>query len=101
MDSQPVVPSEWAQADPWKPVIKAKNATGKWEEVPQDRIYALNPDPELRFFGRSTSDDKGPIMMFMAAFDAMNSLGIQSLLIAKRRRARPLSVQWSMQIKSY
>ena len=77
MDSQPVVPSEWAQADPWKPVIKAKNATGKWEEVPQDRIYAQNPDPELRFFGRSTSDDKGPIMMFMAAFDAMNSLGIQ------------------------
>ena len=77
MDSQPVVPSEWSQADPWKPVIKSKNAAGKWEEVPQDRIFAQNLDPELRFFGRSTSDDKGPIMMFMAAFDAMNSLGIQ------------------------
>ena len=77
MDSQPVVPSEWSQADPWKPVIKSKNAAGKWEEVPQDRIFAQILDPELRFFGRSTSDDKGPIMMFMAAFDAMNSLGIQ------------------------
>ncbi|MBU3631272.1 M20/M25/M40 family metallo-hydrolase [Polynucleobacter sp. AP-Melu-500A-A1] len=77
MDSQPVVPSEWAQADPWKPVIKSKNASGKWVEVPQDRIFAQSLDPELRFFGRSTSDDKGPIMMFMAAFDAMNALGIQ------------------------
>ena len=77
MDSQPVVPSEWAQADPWKPVIKSKNAAGKWVEVPQDRIFAQNLDPELRFFGRSTSDDKGPIMMFMAAFDAMSALGIQ------------------------
>jgi acetylornithine deacetylase/succinyl-diaminopimelate desuccinylase-like protein len=77
MDSQPVVPSEWAQADPWKPVIKSKNGAGKWVEVPQDRIFAQNLDPELRFFGRSTSDDKGPIMMFMAAFDAMSALGIQ------------------------
>ena len=83
MDSQPIVPSEWAQADPWKPVIKSKNAAGKWEEVPQDRIFAQNLDPELRFFGRSTSDDKGPIMMFMAAFDAMNSLGIQPSINVK------------------
>ena len=83
MDSQPIVPSEWAQADPWKPVIKSKNAAGKWEEGPQDRIFAQNLDPELRFFGRSTSDDKGPIMMFMAAFDAMNSLGIQPSINVK------------------
>lgn len=83
MDSQPVVPSEWSQADPWKPVIKSKNAAGKWVEVPQDQIYAKNVDPNLRFFGRSTSDDKGPIMMFMAAFDAMNSLGIQPAINVK------------------
>ena len=75
MDSQPVVPAEWSQADPWKPVIKTKNAAGKWVEVSQDRIYAQNLDPDLRFFGRSTSDDKGPIMMFLAAFDALNAQG--------------------------
>lgn len=83
MDSQPVVGAEWAQSNPWKPVIKSKNASGKWIEVPTETIYAKNLDPELRFFGRSSSDDKGPIMMFLAAFDAMNSAGIQPAINVK------------------
>ncbi len=30
-------------------------------------------DPELRVFARSSSDDKGPIVMFLAAFDLMRA----------------------------
>jgi acetylornithine deacetylase/succinyl-diaminopimelate desuccinylase-like protein len=73
LDSQPVVASEWAQKSPWTPVLKLKNAKGQWEEVPQDLLFKSPLDPDLRVFGRSSSDDKGPIMMFLAAFDGMNA----------------------------
>jgi acetylornithine deacetylase/succinyl-diaminopimelate desuccinylase-like protein len=33
--------------------------------------------PELRVFGRASSDDKGPIMMFLAAFDALKASGLE------------------------
>src|SRR5471032_1829844 len=29
-DGQPVVPAQWAQADPFQPVLKRKSADGKW-----------------------------------------------------------------------
>lgn len=73
MDSQPVVPSEWSQKDPWTPVVKKKNAAGQWEQVAGELLYAPVLDPELRVFGRASSDDKGPIMMFLAAFDGLNA----------------------------
>jgi len=83
MDSQPVVPSEWAQTDPWTPVVKSKAESGKLLEVAQDRLLAQPLDPDLRVFGRSSSDDKGPIMMFLAAFDAINALGIAPAINVK------------------
>ena len=76
MDSQPVVPSEWSQKSPWIPVVKQRNAAGKWEEVSTERLFADTLDLDLRVFGRSSSDDKGPIMMVLAAFDGMNAAGI-------------------------
>jgi acetylornithine deacetylase/succinyl-diaminopimelate desuccinylase-like protein len=76
MDSQPVVPSEWSQKNPWVPVVKKRNAAGKWEEVSQERLFDPALDPELRVFGRSSSDDKGPIMMLLAAFDGINASGV-------------------------
>ena len=32
-DGQPVVPSQWAQKDPFQPVVKRRGADGKWAEV--------------------------------------------------------------------
>src|SRR5688572_3135628 len=58
-DGQPVNPAEW-KTDPWKPVL-----------VP-DRI-----EPETRIYARSASDDKGPIIAFMAALDALRASGAQ------------------------
>lgn len=72
-DAQPVVPSQWAQKDPWLPVVKRRGVDGKWAEV--DRAELMKPgfDPELRVFARSSSDDKGPIVMFLAVFDLLRA----------------------------
>ncbi|MDB5958230.1 MAG: acetylornithine deacetylase [Ramlibacter sp.] len=76
-DGQPVLPEQWSQKSPWQPVVKQRNAAGKWEAVDTARLQAAPLDPELRVFGRSSSDDKGPIMMFLAAFDALKAAGME------------------------
>lgn len=75
LDTQPVVPAEWAQPDPWEPVLKARGTDGKWSAVPMERLFEAPLNPELRVFARGASDDKGPIMMFLAALDGMRAAG--------------------------
>src|SRR5262249_49874134 len=75
LDGQPVVDREWSQPSPWQPVVKRKNRAGGWEVVASDALFAPVLDPELRVFARSASDDKAPIMMFLAAFDGLRQLG--------------------------
>lgn len=75
-DGQSVTPSQWAQPSPWEATLKARSADGKWETLPLDKLYAGQVDPEWRVFGRSSSDDKGPIVMFLAAMDALKAAGV-------------------------
>ena len=75
LDGQPVVADKWAQKSPWVPVVKRRIADGRWEMVDAGRPSEAKLDRDLRVFARSASDDKGPIMMFLAAFDAMKSAG--------------------------
>lgn len=75
-DGQPVTPSEWKQESPWKPALKRRATDGTWETLPLDSLYGKDPDPEWRIFGRSSSDDKGPIVMLLAAADALRSLSL-------------------------
>ena len=82
-DGQPVLPEQWAQKSPWQPVVKQRNAAGKWDVVDTARLQATPLDPELRVFGRSSSDDKGPIMMFLTAFDALKAAGMQPAVRVK------------------
>jgi acetylornithine deacetylase/succinyl-diaminopimelate desuccinylase-like protein len=77
LDGQPVVDREWSQPSPWKPVVKRHNAAGAWEAVSSDALFAMPLDPELRVFARAASDDKAPIMMFLAAFDGLKAAGLQ------------------------
>ena len=69
-DGQGVDPKKWFQDNPYKAVLKEKTPDGykqiDWERIKKD------PDPEWRIFGRSSSDDKGPIIMFLAAMDLLN-----------------------------
>ena len=82
-DGQPVVPSQWAQKDPWQPVVKRRGPDGKWTEVDRGELLKPGFDPELRVFARSSSDDKGPIAMFLAVFDVLRARKIDPAMNVK------------------
>jgi acetylornithine deacetylase/succinyl-diaminopimelate desuccinylase-like protein len=69
LDGQSVENSKWNQEDPYKAVLKTKDgATWKtldWSELEN------NINEDWRIFGRSTSDDKGPIVMLLQAIDLL------------------------------
>ena len=72
-DGQDVDPAKWHQKDPYTPVLKARDADGTWKQIsvrPDARF-----DPEWRIFCRSASDDKSPIVMFLAGMDALAHMG--------------------------
>ena len=74
-DGQPVVPEQWAQKSPFQPVVKKRDADGKWREVDTQELLAGPFNPELRVFARSASDDKAPIAMFLTAMDVLAAEG--------------------------
>ncbi|MEO9478935.1 MAG: M20/M25/M40 family metallo-hydrolase [Maribacter dokdonensis] len=69
LDGQSVDATKWDQQDPYKVVLKSKTEdnwkTESFSELNDDINY------DWRLFGRSTSDDKGPIIMFLNAIDAL------------------------------
>mgnify|MGYP001287822467 FL=1 len=76
-DGQPVIPAQWAQKNPWAATLKQRNAKGEWEEIDLAGLFGAQVDPEWRVFARSSSDDKGPIVMFLAAFDALKATNLE------------------------
>lgn len=75
VDGQAVDISKWDQPNAYEPVLKTQTAAGNWEALPMDRLRT-EYNPEWRIFGRSTSDDKGPLVMLIAAWDALAEAGI-------------------------
>ncbi len=75
-DGQSVDPGKWTQPDPYKVVLKAPGADGGWEPK---AISDLQDDIpyDWRLFGRSVSDDKGPIVMFLNAMDLLKKKGTE------------------------
>ena len=94
-DGQPVTPSEWKQESPWKPALKKRGTGGAWEEMSLDALYGKDVDPEWRVFARSASDDKGPIVMLLAAADALRSqslapaVNVKVLLDSQEEKGSP------------
>lgn len=76
MDGQPVQPDKWNQDDPYRAVLKER-ADGGWRTIPWERLKGRT-DPDWRIFARAAADDKGPIMMLLAALDAMHDAGLES-----------------------
>lgn len=74
-DGQPVDSSRWEQESPYKPVIK-KNQDGTWVALPEHSTLNEFSD-DWRIFSRSASDDKGPIAMFLVAYDILQKEGIE------------------------
>lgn len=73
MDGQPVKDAEWSQPNPFEPVLRDCPDINTCREVPLDQLVTLAPD--LRLYARSSSDDKGPIMMLIAALEALRNEG--------------------------
>jgi len=68
-DGQSVDPSKWDQPNPYNVVLKEANGE-EWKTLPfEDLNDDINYD--WRLFGRATSDDKGPIVMFLNALDLL------------------------------
>lgn len=93
-DGQSASASDWT-SDPWKPTLKIKDARGIWMPQPNDRLMQPGLDPEWRVFGRSASDGKGVISMFLTAVDAIKSaritptVNIKVLLDSEEERGSP------------
>ncbi len=72
-DGQSVDASKWDQPNPYEVVLKAPDGDDfkvvSFDELDDDINY------NLRLFGRSTSDDKGPIVMFLNAIDLLKKDG--------------------------
>jgi acetylornithine deacetylase/succinyl-diaminopimelate desuccinylase-like protein len=81
-DAQPVTPAEW-KTDPWTPVLKARDANGVWQPLPLERLQETALDPEWRLFARASADDKGPILMFLAAMDGLRKAKIDPAVHVK------------------
>ena len=69
LDGQSVDASKWNQEDPYKAVLKSLTET-TYTTLDWNRLDGeINED--WRVFGRSTSDDKGPIVMLLQAIDLL------------------------------
>ena len=73
-DGQAVDPAKWSQADPYQVVLKSPDQTG-WKERPFSDLNDSIP-VNWRLFGRSTSDDKGPIVALLNAIDLTIKRGV-------------------------
>lgn len=69
-DGQPVKPADWA-TPPFAPVLRAGTLDKPIVTAPTNGRF----DPEWRLFGRAASDDKAPLVAFLAAFDALKATG--------------------------
>jgi acetylornithine deacetylase/succinyl-diaminopimelate desuccinylase-like protein len=77
-DGQPADPKEWAGHGPWDPVLRS----GPLEDGGRVLLFPVAGgayDPEWRLYGRSTSDDKAPILAALAALDAPPASGAPSI----------------------
>ena len=83
LDGQPVVNKEWSQPSPWQPVVKKKDPSNNWQVISTEALFATPLDPDLRVFARASSDDKGPIMMLLAAFDGLKQMGVDPVFNVK------------------
>lgn len=72
LDGQPVRANEWKQKDPFVTVLKEKTNSGDYADL-STNLPKTTVNDEWRLFGRSTSDDKGPIIMMLNALDIMQA----------------------------
>jgi acetylornithine deacetylase/succinyl-diaminopimelate desuccinylase-like protein len=73
LDGQAVRQQEWFQQNAYSAVLKQRDQTGAFSQIDWSMLRNGKINDEWRLFGRSTSDDKGPIVMFLQAMDMLSS----------------------------
>jgi acetylornithine deacetylase/succinyl-diaminopimelate desuccinylase-like protein len=73
-DGQPVEAKEWTYGPPFAPVI----VTGPEAAAPRLTLERVTGaiDPNWRVYGRSSSDDKSPMVAFLSAVEALDAANI-------------------------
>ena len=93
LDGQSVDISKWDQKSPWTPVLKEFDGK-KWNKVDWEMLQ-IKENKDLRIFARSTSDDKGPFMMFLTSlkileiYDKKPAFNIKLILDFEEERGSP------------
>ncbi len=72
-DGQPADPTRWVGHQPWQPVFRDGRLEDGAEIIP---VPSGPIDPEWRIYARSASDDRAPIIMLLAALDALRDSGL-------------------------
>ncbi len=75
IDGQPVDPSFWFQDNPYQAVLKEEVEGEGWTQIDWNRLTEEKLNPEWRIFGRSSSDDKSPFVMFLTAMKTLKDQG--------------------------
>ena len=70
-DGQPVQPKDWITG-PFQPTLREGPLGAAGREIALDSLRAPL-SPEWRLYGRSSSDDKAPLVGWMAALDALRA----------------------------
>jgi len=102
-DGQSVDKSKWSQKDPYESTLREKSADGAWEIMDWNKSES-DIDPDWRIFGRSASDDKGPIVMLLnaiAAMDENNMEGAVNIKVVLDGEEEKGSRQLEMAVEKY
>ena len=74
IDGQAVDPNKWDQPSPYEPVLKTISAeSSDWTKLSMNQLTG-SWNPDWRIFARSSADAKGPVVMFLAAMDAIKEV---------------------------
>ena len=80
-DGQPVDTSRWA-TPPWTPVLRDGPLDAGGREIPWPTTPG-SVQGEWRLYARSASDDKSPIVVMLAALDALRDAGVRPAVNVK------------------
>ncbi len=75
-DGQPVDASAWTDSKPFEPVLRTNSLEAGGEKIPfpeNSRELPARYKDDWRIYARSASDDKAPIVILLAALDALRT----------------------------
>jgi len=75
-DGQAVDPAQWS-GDPWTPLLRDGRLEAGAQERPLEALDGAGDQAdEWRLYGRSSSDDRAPILSLLAAVDALRAANL-------------------------